>query len=181
MGVVLSCRGWIRTHRPRDFETRKLPLLYPAIYLCHNDILCFRAFCWIRTNAFRRILITNQVQSTAMRRRQLLTLSCHLSFRLSVDLNASRFHHFRGLYTPDSHQVGKMRTDYRLRVSYIVIYSRVQAKCPCGFRRCLLLHCPYLRYSDITLRVPSGCILQQHNRIVSQCVQHFCFFTLLIY
>ena len=104
-----------------------------------------------------------------------------ISFRLSVDLNASRFHHFRGLYTPDSHQVGKMRTDYRLRVSYIVIYSRVQAKCPCGFRRCLLLHCPYLRYSDITLRVPSGCILQQHNRIVSQCVQHFCFFTLLIY
>ena len=72
-----------------------------------------------------------------------------------------------------------MRTDYRLRVSYIVIYSRFQAKCPCGFRRCLLLHCPYLRYSDFTLRVLSGCIFQQHNRIVSQCVQHFCFFTLI--
>lgn len=142
-------------------------------------ILFFRAFCWIRTSVSLRILITNQVQSTAMRRRQLLTLSCHLSFRLSVDLNASHFHHFRDLYTPNSHQVGKMRTDYRLRVSYIVIYSRVQAKCPCGFRRCLLLHCPYLRYSDITLRVPSGYIFQQHNRIVSQCVQHFCFFTLL--
>lgn len=99
--------------------------------------------------------------------------------RLSDDLNASRFHHFRDLYTPDSHQVGKMRTVYRLRVSYIVIYSRFQAKCPCGFRRCLLLHCPYLRYSDFTLRVPSGCIFQQHNRIVSQCVQHFCFFTLI--
>ena len=104
-----------------------------------------------------------------------------ISFRLSVDLTASHFHHFRDLYTPNSHQVGKMRTDYRLRVSYIVIYSRVQAKCPCGFRRCLLLHCPYLRYSDITLRVPSGYIFQQHNRIVSQCVQHFCFFTLLIH
>lgn len=102
-----------------------------------------------------------------------------ISFRLSVDLNSSHFHHFRVLYTPDSHQVGKMRADYRLRVSYIVIYSRFQAKCPCGFRRCLLLHCPYLRYSDIALRVPSGCIFQQHNRIVSQCVQHFCFFTLL--
>ena len=101
--------------------------------------------------------------------------------RLSDDLNASRFHHFRDLYTPDSHQVGKMRTVYRLRVSYIVIYSRFQAKCPCGFRRCLLLHCPYLRYSDFTLRVPSGYIFQQHNRIVSQCVQHFCFFTLINY
>ena len=103
-----------------------------------------------------------------------------LLFRLSVDPNASHFHHFRDLYTPDSHQVGKMRTDYRLRVSYIVIYSRFQAKCPCGFRRCLLLHSPYLRYSDFTLRVPSGYIFQQHNRIVSQCVQRFCFFTLLI-
>ena len=102
-----------------------------------------------------------------------------LLFRLSDDLNASHFHHFRDLYTPDSHQVGKMRTVYRLRVSYIVIYSRFQAKCPCGFRRCLLLHCPYLRYSDFTLRVPSGYIFQQHNRIVSQCVQHFCFFTLI--
>ena len=100
--------------------------------------------------------------------------------RLSVDLISSHFHHFRVLYTPDSHQVGKMRTDYRLRVSYIVIYSRFQAKCPCGFRRCLLLHSPYLRYSDFTLRVLSGYIFQQHNRIVSQCVQLFCFFTLLI-
>ena len=101
-------------------------------------------------------------------------------FGLSVDPNSSHFHHFRVLYTPNSHQVGKMRTDYRLRVSYIVIYSRFQAKCPCGFRRCLLLHSPYLRYSDFTLRVPSGYIFQQHNRIVSQCVQRFCFFTLLI-
>ena len=112
-----------------------------------------------------------------MRRRQLGT-ECLLC-RLSDDLNASHFHHFRDLYTPDSHQVGKMRTVYRLRVSYIVIYSRFQAKCPCGFRRCLLLHCPYLRYSDFTLRVLSGYIFQQHNRIVSQCVQHFCFFTLI--
>ena len=113
-------------------------------------------------------------------RRQYLAHSAKFNWvRLSDDLNASRFHHFRDLYTPDSHQVGKMRTVYRLRVSYIVIYSRFQAKCPCGFRRCLLLHCPYLRYSDFTLRVPSGCIFQQHNRIVSQCVQHFCFFTLI--
>ena len=169
--------------RPPGYEPGELPLLYPAIYfyLCYFYFISitFRAFCWIRTSVSLRILITNQAQSTAMRRRQIGT-EC-LLFRLSVDLNASRFHHFRDLYTPDSHQVGKMRTDYRLRVSYIVIYSRVQAKCPCGFRRCLLLHCPYLRYSDITLRVPSGCILQQHNRIVSQCVQHFCFFTLLIH
>ena len=112
--------------------------------------------------------------------RQYLALCAKFNWvRLSDDLNASHFHHFRDLYTPDSHQVGKMRTDYRLRVSYIVIYSRFQAKCPCGFRRCLLLHCPYLRYSDFTLRVLSGCIFQQHNRIVSQCVQHFCFFTLI--
>lgn len=86
-----------------------------------------------------------------------VSISCN---GLSDDPYASRFHHFRDLYTPDSHQVGKMRTDYRLRVSYIVIYSRFQAKCPCGFRRCLLLHCPYLRYSDSTLRVLSGYIFQ---------------------
>lgn len=102
-------------------------------------------------------------------------------FGLSVDPNSSHFQHFRVLYTPDSHQVGKMRTDYRLRVSYIVMYSHFQAKCPCGFRRCLLLHSLYSRYSDSTLRVLSGYIFQQHNRIVSQCVQRFCFFTLINY
>ena len=112
---------------------------------------------------------------------RLLYEQCQFCNRLSDDLYSSRFRHFRVLYTPDSHQVWKMRTDYRLRVSYIVIYSRFQAKCPCGFRRCLLLHCPYLRYSDFTLRVLSGYIFQQHNRIVSQCVQHFCFFTLINY
>ena len=166
--------------RPPGYEPGELPLLYPAIYfyLCYFYFksITFRADGGNRTHDPR---FTKPLLWPTELHRQIGT-KC-LLFRLSVDLNASRFHHFRDLYTPDSHQVGKMRTDYRLRVSYIVIYSRFQAKCPCGFRRCLLLHCPYLRYSDITLRVPSGCILQQHNRIVSQCVQHFCFFTLLIH
>ena len=120
-----------------------------------NDLI-FRAENRSRTC---NLLITNQLLCQLSYLGKVWHL-VPISFRLSVDLNASRFHHFRGLYTPDSHQVGKMRTDYRLRVSYIVIYSRVQAKCPCGFRRCLLLHCPYLRYSDFTLRVPSGYIFQ---------------------
>ena len=139
--------------------------------------MCFRAE---NRNRTCNLLITNQLLCQLSYEGDLTAKNCQFCNGLSDDPYASRFHHFRDLYTPDSHQVGKMRTDYRLRVSYIVIYSRFQAKCPCGFRRCLLLHCPYLRYSDFTLRVPSGYIFQQHNRIVSQCVQHFCFFTLLI-
>ena len=103
---------------------------------------------------FTTITVSWSTKTTTLRA---VSISCN---RLSDDLYSSHFHHFRDLYTPDSHQVGKMRTDYRLRVSYIVIYSRFQAKCPCGFRRCLLLHCPYLRYSDSTLRVLSGYIFQ---------------------
>ena len=175
MGVVLSCGRRIRIS---DLQVMSL-----TSYLCSTPQYIYAtmrscvleprtgiepATCWLQISCSTNWAISAKVWHLVP-----------ISFRLSVDLNASRFHHFRGLYTPDSHQVGKMRTVYRLRVSYIVIYSRVQAKCPCGFRRCLLLHCPYLRYSDFTLRVPSGCILQQHNRIVSQCVQHFCFFTLI--
>ena len=171
MGVVSSCGRRIRISDLQVMSLTSYLCSTPQYIYVTMKFLCFRAE---NRNRTCNLLITNQL----LYQLSYLGKVWHLvpiSFRLSVDLNASRFHHFRGLYTPDSHQVGKMRTDYRLRVSYIVIYSRFQAKCPCGFRRCLLLHSPYLRYSDFTLRVPSGYIFQQHNRIVSQCVQRFCF------
>lgn len=147
MGVVHSCGRRTRTSDLLVMSQARYQLLYSAIW----------ASCRIRTN---NLLITNELLYRWAKEANLLTHKCQFRNGLSVDPYSSRFQHFRVLYTPDSHQVGKMRADYRLRVSYIVIYSRFQAKCPCGFRRCLLLHSLYLRYSDSTLRVLSGYIFQ---------------------